>query len=72
MIAPIRAALPVLVPVTMLSAFVFSTTLRNLRLMPLEERDLSPATAARLVAEGKLTQREADEIMGRDTSAVSA
>ena len=66
------AALSVLVLITMLSAFVFSTTLRNLRLTPLEERDLSPAQAARMVAEGELTQQEADEITGRDTSAVSA
>ena len=66
------AALSVLVLITMLSAFVFSTTLRNLRLTPLEERDLSPAQEARMVAEGELTQQEADEITGRDTSAVSA
>ena len=73
------AALSVLVLITMLSAFVFSTTLRNLRLTPLEERDLSPAQAARMVAEGELTQQEADahlreharelvDILERDTA----
>jgi len=64
------AGLSVLVLITMLSAFIFSTTLRNLRLTPLEHRDLSPARAAKLVDEGKLTQQEADEITGRDATAI--
>jgi hypothetical protein len=64
--------LSILVLTVMLSVFTFSTTLRGITLRPLTHADLSPAQAARLVDEGKLTQEEADEITGRDSAAISS
>ena len=66
------AGLSILVLAVMLSVFTFSTTLRGITLRPLTHADLSPAQAARLVDEGKLTQEEADEITGRDSAAISS
>jgi MFS family permease len=44
--------------------FAFSTRLRNLRMAPMGRTELSPVQAAALVAQGKLTQEEADEMTG--------
>ncbi len=46
---------------------IFSPRMRNLRLGALAEVELSPSEAARLVAQGKLTQEEADHRTGRAT-----
>ena len=45
-----------------LAFFLASSRLRNLRLGALAEAALSPVQAAKLVAEGRLTQAEADRL----------
>ena len=49
---------------TLLLFFAISTTLRTLRVDQLAEAELSPARAATIVAQGKLTQAEADRLTG--------
>ncbi|GMU40806.1 MAG: MFS transporter [Chloroflexota bacterium] len=44
---------------------VFSPSVRNLRISNLDEAELSPAQAAKLVAEGKITREEAARLSGR-------
>ena len=48
--------------------FLVSKQLRRLNIAQLAEAELSPAQAAELVAQGKLTQAEADRRSGRDKS----
>ena len=45
--------------------FTLAPALRNLRLDALSRAELSPIQAATLVAEGKLSQVEADRLSGR-------
>lgn len=44
---------------------IFSPSVRNLRISNLAEAEMSPAQAARLVAEGKITREEAARLSGR-------
>jgi MFS family permease len=55
--------------VLVLAVFSLSGRLRNLRVGALEEAEMSPAQAARLVAEGKITREEADRLSGRASAA---
>ena len=48
--------------------FIFVAPIRKLRLDALERAELSPAQAAALVAEGKLTQEDADRLTGMKRS----
>jgi hypothetical protein len=45
--------------------FTFSSRLRDLKLSQFAEAELSPAQAARLVAEGKISREEAARLTGR-------
>lgn len=56
----------------LLLLFSFAPALRRLRLDALRRTELSPAQAAQLVAEGKLSQDEADRLAGRDEAASTA
>ena len=51
---------------SLLLFFLFSPRLRNLRVLPGREAELSPAQAAAAVAEGRLTREEADRLMRGD------
>ena len=51
--------------VVLAAIFTLSRRLRDLNVEALGQADLSPAQAARLVAEGVLTQEEADRRSGR-------
>jgi MFS family permease len=62
------SAIMLLVLATM---FVLSPALRNLRLEALRRAELSPVQAAALVAEGKISQAEADRLSGRSETAAS-
>ncbi len=53
----------------LVALFACSRQLRTLRLDALSHADLSPVRAAELVAEGKLTQEEADRLSGNDGQA---
>lgn len=48
----------------LLLLFAASPRLRNLRLAPMGRSELSPVQAAAMVAEGKITQEEADRLTG--------
>ncbi len=67
--APLTVAIASLLMLGILVAmFWLSPRLRNLRLDALTRADLSPAQAAALVAEGKITQAEADRLVGSPSS----
>ena len=55
----------VLMLVLLLAMFAVSSRLRGLSLDVLTHAELSPAQAAKLVAEGKVSQEEANRLMGR-------
>lgn len=57
--------------VLVLLMFMASPSLRNLRMSPFAHAELSPAQAAKLVGEGKITAAEADRLTGRVGEAVS-
>jgi MFS family permease len=52
--------------------FGLAHQLRNLRLSPPEHADISPAEAARLVAEGRLSTLDADRLSGRQSEGLAA
>lgn len=64
-VAAAVGGLAVVLLVVVIVVFALSGQLRNLRLAPLEEAEMSPAQAAKLVAEGKITREEADRLSGR-------
>lgn len=55
-----------------IATVVFSPSVRNLQITNLEDAEMSPAQAARLVAEGKITREEAARLNGRGGSVASA
>jgi len=55
--------------VLVILVFAFSPRLRELRLSQFAEAELSPAQAARLVADGKITREEAARLTGRTPAA---
>jgi MFS family permease len=67
--ASVAGAMVIMV-VSLLLFFLLSDQLRNLRVVPGREAELSPAQAAAAVAEGRLTREEADRLMrGGDSDA---
>lgn len=66
------AASSLLMLLCLLAFFAFSSRLRNLRVDELAHAELSPAQAAGLVAEGKISQAEAARLTGRAARRVIA
>ena len=58
--------------VSLVLFFALSSRLRNLSVAALAYAELSPAQAAELVAEGKITQTDADRLTGRAASGLAA